>query len=76
MDYKAMGRAAANAGEIRLAPLAALLAEEDGKLHPIDQWYEGFDAAKGHGPYFGTTAQATRDAHQPKGLPSKLREAA
>lgn len=73
-QYAQMGRDAFHAGADRLGPLSMLMA--GGGAAAVDAWYEGYDDACGHGPYYGTTAQALRDAYVPKGLPSKLRDAA
>lgn len=60
--HKEDGAAACRAGAIRMAPITKLVHMERG-LARVDAWYEGYDAARGHGPYHGTTAQAVRDAY-------------
>ena len=55
-DCKDAGARAVGHCAIRLAPLADLLTV--GGMAAVDAWYEGYDEARGAGPYFGTTAQA------------------
>jgi hypothetical protein len=62
LTHKEDGAAAYRAGAIRMAPITTLVHQAQG-LARVDAWYEGYDAARGHGPFHGTTAQAMRDAY-------------
>lgn len=64
--FRNQGRDAALSGAVRVAPIAALLAQDTG-IGPLDAWYEGFDSAKGFGPYING-ADACHAAYVPKGL--------
>lgn len=48
--YSKMGFDAARAGHVRVAPITLLMQQGQG-YGPLDAWYEGFDKAKGFGPY-------------------------
>lgn len=63
-DCRHAGMKAYKACAIRLAPICELL--ELGGMDAVDAWYEGYDQAAGHGPYFGTTARQHRENWVPK----------
>lgn len=63
MDYEQQGREAARAGHVRVAPIDALLAADNGRLNALDAWYTGYDRERGIGPYLNGKPEGVTGKH-------------